>query len=198
MFGMEEIMKRFVVGLLAIVLGTPAFATVYYVTDGYFGTKTIRNYDSLIMTGGGGDLLKGEDYSVLEIQNTSPYVPHSGGILNLDLSDSSRLYFSGGQVHQFYIDNYATAVLSGGRIDEIWGFQYYSSPKPIEVICKSWAYSTTTKYLTGLWGNDSAFSMKLVDQSGYAPVFDNIKFTIIPEPMTLILLSLGGLIIRKK
>jgi hypothetical protein len=46
-------MKKFVL-IMSLVLSVPAFATVYYVTDGYFGTKTIRNGDSLIMTGGGG------------------------------------------------------------------------------------------------------------------------------------------------
>jgi hypothetical protein len=109
------------------------------------------------------------------------------------------LDFSGGEVYQLDIRSDAFAVLSGGRIDEMRGYQYTSSPKHIEVICKSWAYNTTTKYLTGVWGDDSAFSTKLVNQSGYVPVIDNIKFTIIPEPAS-VFLFVGGVcaILRKR
>ena len=45
-------MKRLVL-LISLALSAQSFATVYYVTGGYFSTKTIRNSDSLIMTGGG-------------------------------------------------------------------------------------------------------------------------------------------------
>ena len=54
--------------------------------------------------------------------------------------------------------------------------------------------------LKGTWGDDSLFNIQLIDrtQYGYSPAIDNIKFTIIPEPMSMGLLALGGLLIRRR
>jgi hypothetical protein len=76
-----------------------------------------------------------------------------------------------------------------------------SNPIPqthIEFFCRDWLYNPANKRLTGTWGDFSKFNIKLVDYQGYSPTIDNIKFTIIPEPMTLMLLALGGILIRRK
>jgi hypothetical protein len=137
----------------------------------------------------------------LDIRNTAPLVKFSGGIWTLDLSDWSQLNFSGGQIYWFDIDDYATAVLSGGNINTLRN--YNEQPvydKRIEIICKSYDYNATTKKLTGIWGDDTSFNIQLSDspQYTYTPTYNILKFTIIPEPMSLILLSIGGLLLRKK
>jgi hypothetical protein len=66
------------------------------------------------------------------------------------------------------------------------------------MIVKEYEYVTSSNMLTGLWVDDSAFSIQLVDQTGYDPVIDNIAFTVIPEPATLLLFGLGGLLLRRK
>ncbi len=107
--------------------------------------------------------------------------------------------------------NSATAILSGGEIARLkttqsaWQYDYTVDPPMlvpnphVEIICKNYLYNTTSKMLTGTWEDNSLFSIQLVDVSGgYSPTIDNIEFTIIPEPATLLLLSLGGLLIRRK
>jgi hypothetical protein len=93
-------------------------------------------------------------------------------------------------------------ALSGGRIDNLFG--YLSLPVPalpadkyIQFICQSYAYNTGTKRLTGVWADDSLFNIQLVDTSPYPSTYDSINFTIVPEPLSLGLLALGGLLARR-
>jgi len=51
--------------------------------------------------------------------------------------------------------------------------------------------------LTGLWGNGDPFSIHLPNITGYSPAIENIQFQLIPEPTSLLLLSLGGLLLRR-
>jgi hypothetical protein len=120
----------------------------------------------------------------------------SGGLWDLAVGDHSQLYLSGGQINYLTVDDYATAVLSGGLINKLENDSQggYAS---VEVICRSYSYNTTTKLLMGVWENYSPFSIQLVDLSGYATTYSILDFTIIPEPMTLILLGLGGMIARR-
>jgi hypothetical protein len=52
--------------------------------------------------------------------------------------------------------------------------------------------------LTGTWQDYSTFNIHLLDRQGYSPVMENIQFTIIPEPVSLMLLAVGGMLIRKR
>jgi len=176
-----------------------------------FGGLTLTGTQSLLMTGGGGDSLGLLGSSSAVIQGTAPYnqqIYPSGGIRDLSVGSYAYLDFSGGEVYEIGIGSYATAVLSGGEIARIKttqsAWQYVGQPPVlvpnphVEMIVKDWDYNTITKILTGIWGNDSLFNIQLVNIDGYSPTIDNIKFTIIPEPATLLLLSLGGLLIRRK
>jgi hypothetical protein len=185
--------------LLVAVLSVSTFATDYTITGGYYGTKIYQDNDTLLMTGGGVNSLTAQDYSVLDIRNTSPLAAGSGGIWELIIAENSRLIFSGGHVNRLDIGDYATATISDGQINKLASGYVYASTNHIEIVCQTHNYNTTSKILTGVWGNDSAFNIQLIDIGyGYSPTYDNIKFTIIPEPMTMVLLGLGGLLIRKK
>ncbi len=207
--------------LLMLILSAPIWAGyTYTITDGMdFGALTLTGTQSLLMTGGGGILLDVYFNSYARIERTAPYnqqIYPSGGIERLSVDDHAHLDFAGGEVYQIGVGNYATATISGGKITRLATAQTawkwvgerdgHWEPNPhVEIICREYAYNTTTKKLTGLWNSDAdnnrlydPFNIQLVDVAGYSPTIDNIKFTIIPEPMTLALLALGGVLIRKK
>jgi hypothetical protein len=187
----------------------PTFATYYEITtDIYTPGLTLQTGDSLYMTNGGfGDLnLLGENVTAT-IKGTSNLVEGSGGIWELTLANNSHIDILGCQIHRLNIFNVATVALSGGLIEELWSNQwipytpgrdgvpvpniklYYSGILP--------TYNETTDILTGLWGNGTGFSIYLHDVAGYDPVIENIEFILIPEPATVVLLALGGLLIRR-
>ena len=179
----------------------------YEITDEYFGGLTLHNEETLLMTGGGGHELNLDGYSQATIQGTSPLVEYSGGIWQLFIAGYTQLDFSGGEVHEFYILSGARAVFSGGRIDNIRSTQHVEDipvgdppvwvPDPhIEIFCRDHHWNEIDNILTGTWFDDSTFSIKLVDVNGYDPVIDNIFFT--PEPATLLLITVGGLLLRRR
>ncbi len=189
-------MKPIMISLFIIVLNVSTFATSYTITSGYFETKTFKNSDTLIMTGGGGDFIWGKDNCVLDIKNTSsPYVSDVSGLGQIIMDDNSHLYFSGGSLQLLGVTGNASVVLTGGIINEINA--YYPLPgdlNHITIYCQpGWTYENY--YLSGRWVDNSSFNIRLYSQ-GKSGVLDNM--TVIPEPATMLLLSLGGLLIRQK
>ncbi|HML76394.1 MAG TPA: PEP-CTERM sorting domain-containing protein [Anaerohalosphaeraceae bacterium] len=139
------------------------------------------------------------DYSKLNIHNTSPLEEGAGGIWDISLAGYSEFVISGGDIHRLTIGSYAIAQISGGWIGQIYSSQNATYTKHIEIICRpGYAYNSTTGYLTGLWGDGSTFSIRLDNPSGTSATIDNIKFTIIPEPATMLLLAVGGILLRRK
>jgi len=181
----------------------------YVIEDGYFETLTLNDYETLLITGGGGNMLNLFDWSGATIQGTDPLIDEfTGGIWELTQAGYSYLNFSGGEVHEFDIGSYATARFSGGRIDEIWSYQsawtYAGDPLElvpdphIEIVALDWDWDDITNVLTGTWADFSTFDIQLVDRDGYDPVIENITFTIVPEPASLLLIAAGVLLVRKR
>jgi hypothetical protein len=72
-------------------------------------------------------------------------------------------------------------------------------PDPhIEIVALDWDWDDITNVLTGTWADFSTFDILLVDRDGYDPVIENITFTIVPEPASLLLIAAGGLLIRRR
>jgi len=205
-------MKFYVFILVTLLLVVaPANAATYNINDGYFTSLTLVNHETLLMTGGGGHNLTLDDSSQATIQGTAPLVEHQGGIWDLRVTGNENCFldFSGGGIHEFYIAFDAHAKFSGGRIDKIFSWQHVTDvpvgdppvwvpDKHIEIVCWDWNWQESTNILTGTWEDYSTFNIQLYDIVNYDPVIDNIKFTIIPEPVTLLLLSVGGLVLRRK
>jgi hypothetical protein len=192
---------RTMIILILATCSVTAIAGYDYVIDKYSESMTIKGHESLLMIGGGMYQLDAKDFSTIDLQNTAPFEVDKGGIGILALSDWSRLNMVAGEIYVLGMGNESTAVLSGGRIDNIESWQtVLGSNQHIEMIVKDYSYNTLTKILKGTWGDDSLFKIQLIDrtQYDYSPAIENIKFTIIPEPLTLGLLAIGGLLIRRR
>jgi hypothetical protein len=203
---LEIIMMKRLLPLLGLILYTSVSVAGYddgYISEGEYEYGVwVDNYDELIVIGGGADRIYAEDYGYLEVRYTSTPISHSSGIRDIGLSDYSELLYLGGATNVISIHDRATATLKGGQINYIRSFQKVINDVPnIDLYCQtgwSWMYNTfgEIKGITGMWKNGSEFSIQFLDQSGYDPVWKNIH--VIPEPATLALLGVGGLLLRRK
>ena len=191
-----------VIGILLLSAVSPG--DDFEIHSGYIGGLTLVEYDTLWMTGGGAGLITLDEHSEAIIEGTLPLEEFVGGIWELNTGGYSSLNFSGGDLRELVTHSYATATLSGGRIDYLRSSQGVGYPY-IDLYCRTWDYNSTTKMLTGIWNTDNdedglwdAFNIQLIDIQGYIPTFKNINFIVIPEPATLTLVGLGGLLLRHK
>jgi len=118
-------------------------------------------------------------------------VTMSGGLVNcLHVDGSSRVTMSGGTVyhHSLRLESNAILALDGsdfaidenpfsvGEITSLLGSDYSQEPY---------------RWLTGTLANGDIINNQF-------QIGNNAKIVLIPEPATLFLLSLGGLILRKR
>ena len=179
----------------------------YTVESGFLETMSLNGNESLIMTGGSIDGLNLSFWSSARIEGTDPLIAEgNGGIWFIDMMSYATLELLGGEVHHLELGSDSRAVLSGGRIDELWSYQDVELvqkvdggpwvPDPhIEIICRDWAHDSLTNILTGTWFDDTVFDIQLIDVGGYDPAIENIFFT--PEPTTILLLGIGAIAIRR-
>jgi hypothetical protein len=171
-----------------------------------FYAMGLEQNESMLVNGGGGDSLTLFYNSYARIESTPPLGTYhgggewEGGIWKISAGGSaSRLEVLGGEIGELLMSSGAHAYLYGGRIVSLYSYQQVPavSDKHIDLFCKSYSFSAGSGMLTGIWGDDSSFSIQLINVGGYTPAIDNINFTIVPEPLTLGLFALGGLLVRR-
>ena len=130
------------------------------------------------------------------IENTTPLtVPLETGIWQLNTHSYSELTINGGEIQFLKADDYSTVNFHGGQIlgnlivehttswVHVYGYGFNNDP-------------FGGSPLTGFWADDTAFSINLVDDG--ISTYDQIVFHIVPEPATLCLFGLGGMLLRRR
>ena len=197
-------------------------AAIYNIGPGdNFGNLGLVDYDTLLMTGGEGHNLSLGDWTIATIENTAPLIDqYSGGIWavtttsysifnfsdgeinSLETAGDSTVNMSGGILTSLEMHSESTAHISGGWIDTLKSNQslfFDHSDEQfhgrINIYCLDWEYDPVGSLLTGTWEDSSTFNINLID-IGTVPTYDYIEFHIIPEPATLFIFALGGLLLR--
>lgn len=164
----------------------------------------------LVVNGGGADRIRVLQSARLDVWSTSLFVPGYGGIWDIVLRKNSLMNYYGGETEELTIYDNATANIYGGRIDAITSFQnvfwMYGEPtgQHINLYCQTgWSWLTDGAQnkvgITGLWMDNTPFTIQFQDRTslGFDPVWANIN-VIVPEPASIMLLALGGLLIKKR
>jgi hypothetical protein len=206
-------MMKMITGSLVVLL---IFSPLVYA--GYSdGLISAGEYESgvewfsgtLVVNGGGADEIWARNSSRLKVLSTSsPLGLEVGGLMDIKMDNFSYLEYSGGLTQELWMYKNAIANLYGGRIDGISSVQYTvttGADPHINIYCQegwSWILDGTQKKvgITGLWLDNTTFNIHFTangESHGYDPVWTNIN-VITPEPATLFLLGIGGLLIRRK
>ena len=197
--------------LLVVVSGGRLKATHHLIEDGdYFGNLALDNSDTLLMTGGEGDDLVMSGSSVATIENTNPIIgEEDGGIWEVNVSSSSIFNLNGGEINSLEAYWYGTINMTGGEMGEIALYSHnlfnLSGGQVGQLTItsvESWAILDGYGFseyvpgnpITGYWHDDTAFSIDLIDDG--ISTYGQIIF--IPEPVSVLLLGIGGLILRKR
>lgn len=204
--------------LVLIIGATNAWATVYEVGPGdYFGHYSLDDYNTLFMTGGTIGGLSIGDYAVANIYNTdmlggiSNITLHAyctlnlqgGNVGSIESTDETNIYIRGGGIDYLAMHGPSTSYLYGGQIGTLASDQPaimwdWGTPLVwIHIFCREYDYDTETRILTGIWEDYSDFNIQLQNIGAY-PTYDLIEFHIVPEPVSLILLGLGGIWLKRR
>jgi len=158
---------------------------------------------TLVVDGGGADRIEARDFSQVEVRSTSaPLGTGVGGIMDLVLKYNSHLDYYGGETEELTVRMDAMAHLYGGRIDGISSFQYATTEHVFIYAREGWSWNYEAgkiRGITGLWYDGDPFSIRfttLGESFGADPVWKNVK-VITPEPATLLLMALGGVLLRR-
>ena len=208
-------MKRIILFLLFVVYFSSVNAQ--FENGGLISAGVYEGYVEclsgfLVVNGGGADTIMVRNTAHLEVWSTSQFVPGQGGIWDIVLTNTSRLDYYGGETEELTLYKNAEAHLYGGRIDAITSFQnvfwYYDQPtnQHVNIYAKpGWSWIEDRQLhkvgIQGVWADGTPFNIQFLDRTSFGadPTWANINvIEVIPEPATLLLFGLGGLLIRRK
>ena len=150
---------------------------------------------------GGGYEIQVRDSGRLIIQSTStPLDMGVSGVYDILLYNTSQLLYLDGVTELIWLTQNNTAVLKGGSINHLKVTRYFSpNNENVFIYAHNWSWidGDPMKGIEGNWLKDgSDFRIEFINDLDYGPVWQNIK--VIPEPATIALLSIGGLLMRRR
>ena len=175
-----------------------------FLTEGEYGwLVTWRSYDPPLIVDGGAYEISVRDNGRLIVKSTSKplsaYHP-VGGVYDILLYNTSQLLYLDGVTEYIRVGQNATAVLKGGSINCIKTMRYPVSDEANVFIYAqdgwSWINDDPWVGIQGNWKDGTPFNIQFINDFDYGPVWQNIQ--VIPEPATLMLFGIGGILLRRK
>jgi hypothetical protein len=207
----KPMMKRMAMFFVCVSAGFAGYSDGFITAGEYEYAVRWSNYQTpLIVDGGGADQISVRDNGRLIVKSTSKplsaYHP-VGGVYDILLYNTAHLLYLDGVTELIRITGNgtinSTAELRGGSINWINSMQYTATlglGPHIDLYCQpgwSWLDGDPMKGIKGNWMDGSPFEIKFSNDPTYDPVWTNIN-VIIPEPATLMLLGIGGILLRRK
>lgn len=175
-----------------------------HTTDGVLGGN-----ETLLVDGGTANRITVYDDSVITVLSTGTLPGEDYGIEAVNLHDHSHMTFSGGEADRVELDDNSSLLYNGGQINSIMQmhiFSYEPNPIPQEIIIEclpGWSWLTDHAPYSAIVGIKGTFLdgtnfNTMITPSRNLESVPGVTVVEIPEPLTLVLLGLGGLQIRKR
>jgi hypothetical protein len=186
---------------LICICAADGFAIVNFYNDGTIDAGTpytsIYTWNNANVSMTGGTILSLDEYNSSKVNMQAGVVSQGTSLWN-----QSQLSLTGGRVGLFLeVHDSAVANLHGGVLD---GWLYAADTSVVHVYGYGFDYDPLAGIrngglLTGFWSGGQTFSLNLLDNLETGTItYEHIVLHEIPEPATLLLLGVGGLLIRKK